>query len=239
MKFIRRKRNLLLHLNMAFVGGGCAIYAIMLRGNFGQAQTANLTDLVIRVILGDNWFEVFYRFMAFLLFMTALAISHAMKWFLKPVRVEMICFLVEFACIMIAGLLPAEIPDMMGLWPIFFMTGFQWGVFAGAEGFNCSTIFCSNNCKQALFGWMDYFADHKRRSFEQGRFYTATVIFFYCGAVYLGILTHWLGIRSFFFQIFPLASAVSLWVLTGSQKTAEKKPFTEGPQNYRKGVSEL
>ncbi|MDD6667781.1 MAG: YoaK family protein [Lachnospiraceae bacterium] len=239
MKFIRRKKNLLLHLIMAFVGGGCAIYGIMLRGNFGQAQTANLTDLLIHVIIGDDWFQVLYRFVAFLLFMSALAITHILKRFIKQVRVEEICFAVEFVCVLIAGMLPADIPDILGLWPIFFMTGFQWGVFAGAEGFNCSTIFCSNNCKQALFGWMDYFADHKRRSFEQGRFYTATIVFFYTGALYLGILTHLIGVRSIFFQMLPLFGAVSLWIVTGSQKTAEKKPFLEGPQNYRKGVSEL
>lgn len=239
MKFIRRKRNMILHMIMAFLGGGTAIYSIMMRGNFGQAQTANLTELVAHIVLGESWYNVFCRIIAFILFMSGLAITHSMKEKIRSQKIEMICWGVEAVCIFIAGAIPKNIDNIEALWPVFFMTGFQWGVFSGADGFNCSTIFCSNNCRQALYGWMDFARTKKHRSFRQGRFYTLTVISFYIGAFYAGYMNRLLGIESIRMEILPVFLALVVWFLSGSLKQEEHEPFTEGPQNLRRGSDEL
>ncbi len=239
MKFIRRKRNLLLHLTMAFVGGGTSAYALMVRGNFGQAQTANLTELFIHLLVGDDYLDVLYRLGAFLLFMLALAISHVLKRKVPEEILQMVTFIVELLCVLITGFLPMSLPNMLALWPVFTMAGFQWGAFAGADGFNCSTIFCSNNCKQALFGWMDYHYDKKRRSFEQGRFYTATVCFFYTGTCAFVFLTMHLKGHAIWFEVAPILAAISIWYISGSTKRLKKKPFVEGASNIKRGSNEL
>lgn len=47
-----------------------------------------------------------------------------------------ICIWVEITGIVLAGFLPEDMNNILALYPIFAITAFQWGVFAGARGYS-------------------------------------------------------------------------------------------------------
>ena len=61
----------------------------------------------------------------------------------------------DAAALALASMLPLE-PALVGIYPIFFASAFQWGVYSGADGFNSATIFMTNNFKQSVLGWLQY-----------------------------------------------------------------------------------
>lgn len=101
----------------------------------------------------------------------------------------------------------------------------QWGTFTGAEGFNCSTIFCSNNSKQALFGWIDFCLTGKHESFRQGLFYTTTLVFFYSAAVLSIFASDRYGAHAILIELLPLLLVAWIWFVNdrdAARKAAEE-----------------
>lgn len=204
---ISQDNDTIMHMIMAFVGGFTAVYAIMLRdANLGQAATANLIEMFGKIALGNNWTEVIYRVIAFGVFGGALLLSHMYGYF-RVQSARTLCLIVEAAGVFIAGWIPATAPAVPALYPIFFLTAWQWSNFAGARGFGCSTIFSSNNVKQMIFGWMDYRMTKDPRMKEKGMFYTLTLCFFNGSALLGGFAVKRFGVRSIWLCLIPLAVA--------------------------------
>ncbi|HCS68124.1 MAG TPA: hypothetical protein DIW34_08155 [Oribacterium sp.] len=212
MNLIKTRRNLLIHLLMAFMGGYAGMYGILVRGSFGQAVTSNLANVFRHLLLGDNIDDGIFRFGAILVFLFALGVTHILQ--MKDVRLaEITCLVSQTICILISAAIPENTAGALALYPIFFLTGIQWGTFTGAEGFNCSTIFCSNNSKQALFGWIDYVLTGKHESFKQGLFYTVTLIFFYVAVVISVFMSDRFGAPAILLELIPLSLAAIIWLI--------------------------
>ena len=83
------------------------------------------------------------------IFIGAIALSAVLA---KNVRwnVKYLAVLFDFAAICVVGFLPAKMDPVKALYPIFFVTAFQWCVFKGANGYVSSTIFSTNNLKQTV-----------------------------------------------------------------------------------------
>ncbi len=210
MKLIKSRRNLLIHLLMAFMGGFAGMYGILVRGSFGQAVTANLANAFRYMLLGDNIADAVFHFGAILVFLFSLALTHILQ--LKNRRTaEITCLLSQTVCILLSAAIPESTHGVLALYPIFFLTGMQWGTFTGAEGFNCSTIFCSNNSKQALFGWIDFCLTGKHESFRQGLFYTTTLVFFYSAAVLSIFASDRYGAHAILIELLPLLLVAWIW----------------------------
>lgn len=225
-------------MTMAFLGGSDAVYGLMLRGNFAQAQSASLTELFLHAVIGDSPADVLYRFLAFLLFVGALAVTHLMRRRWHKETNELVCFFVLAVCIAITASIPASAPNLPAVLPIFFMTGFQWGNFSGTKHFNCATIFCSNNCRQAVFGWLDYALDRNHKSFLQGCFYTLTIFCYYAAVVTGAVVTQRLGTYAILLEYIPLAFAVAVWFLSGSVRVVMTTDFVIGASNIRRASDE-
>ncbi len=212
MKLIKSRGNLLMHFLMAFMGGFAGMYGILVRGSFGQAVTANLANAFRYMLLGHNLSDAIFHFGAILVFLFSLALTHILQ--LKNRRsAEITCLLSQTVCILLSAVIPESVHGVLALYPIFFLTGMQWGTFTGAEGFSCSTIFCSNNSKLALFGWIDFCLTGKHESFRQGLFYTVTLLCFYGAAVCSIFACDRYGAPAILIELLPLALVAWIWLV--------------------------
>ena len=136
------------HLAFACVGGFFGAYAIMCRGGvMGSAQTVNLLELVIDALYGRG-FNVLEHLGAFLLYAAATMLTVLLP-FWWSVNVRRLSPIITAAAAMAECFIPAETEIVIALYPIFFAMAFQWSSFRGARNFYSSTIFSTNNTKQA------------------------------------------------------------------------------------------
>lgn len=153
-KVIRDRLDAILHWNISLVGGFLGAYAILLHvGNFGSAQTGNLMEMGAELV-SMEWFNVLLRLAALVLFGLGVASAYLLTNFTK-INMRKLALWVDAAALALASMLPLE-PALVGIYPIFFASAFQWGVYSGADGFNSATIFMTNNFKQSVLGWLQY-----------------------------------------------------------------------------------
>lgn len=80
------------------------------------------------------------------------------------------------------GFFPENMPVIAALYPIFFAMSVQWSTFAGARGFNSSTIFSTNNTKQTALALAHFLCEGERAYLGKAGFYAATLLCFHLGA---------------------------------------------------------
>ena len=82
-RIFQKELDMILHWNLTLVGGFLGTYAILLHaGNFGSAQTGNVMEMAA-ALTGKNFAEVGIRFLAFLIFGSAIVISYLLTNFTK------------------------------------------------------------------------------------------------------------------------------------------------------------
>ena len=136
------------HLSFAAVGGFFAAYAILLRmGIMANAQTLNLLELLLSS-LRCHWPEMLMHLGALAMYvlgtMSTVILPHLFGWDMRRV-----CPIIDALCAVLLAFLPAEMPVIPSLYPIFFAMSVQWSSFTGAQDHISSTIFSTNNTKQA------------------------------------------------------------------------------------------
>jgi uncharacterized membrane protein YoaK (UPF0700 family) len=201
---MKQKPNVVLHLLMTFIGGYLGGYALLLRGgNFGNAQTGNLVEMMLDLVEG-SWVDLLVRLGAMVLFALALVLSSLLQNHTKAPMTKL-CILVDGVGAVLSALIPSTVDPVAALYPVFFLTAFQWGTFCGTEGYSCATIFSTNNLRQAVTGWTEWFATGDPAQRRKAQFFTATVTTFLLGALIGGGMSRWLG----------TAASVGIWVPLG------------------------
>ncbi len=219
------------HFAMAVFGGIAGSYAILARMQvFGSAQTANMIELVCD-ILGRNAGEVMIRAAALLIYIGAMVFAAVLikkvQWNLKYLAV----FLDAMAALTV-GFLPESMDPVAALYPIFFVTAFQWCIFKGAKGYVSSTIFSTNNLKQTVFSITEYFLYRKdgeirKEKAEKAAVFGGTLVSFHTGVVLEYLMWRQYGIHSIWLGCLPLlvgtvllaVQDVKAKVYTGEQDT--------------------
>ena len=204
-KVIRDRLDAILHWNISLVGGFLGAYAILLHaGNFGSAQTGNLMEMGVELV-SMEWFNVLLRLAALVLFGLGVASAYLLTNFTK-INMRKLALWVDAAALALASMLPLE-PALVGIYPIFFASAFQWGVYSGADGFNSATIFMTNNFKQSVLGWLQYGLTKDKEFKRKAILYTYTVISFFLGVVLGAWAVGQFGIYSAYVGFLPLAAA--------------------------------
>lgn len=216
-----------LHWIMSFVGGFLGIYAVALHsGNFGSAQTGNLMELTREVTVEHDLTHVLVRVLAFIIFGCGIAASYLLTNLTKIDMWRLTLVVDALGLSGAAWLMSLTTDPVVGLYPIFFCSAFQWGTYSGAAGYGSATIFISNNYKQALMAWIDFFMTKNRTFFSKAVLYSVTVLTFVLGAVTAGIAVALLGVSAAYVAFVPLAVC---WVLSGY----EKLPAEDGTPEER------
>lgn len=67
---------------------------------------------------------------------------------------------------------------------MFFATAVQWVAYSQAAGYNCATIFSTNNLRQFTEGVTDYCCTHEEAHLRKLKFYGGTLVCFHLGAAW-------------------------------------------------------
>ena len=179
---IRRKNiDWYRHLSFAAVGGFFAAYAILLRmGIMANAQTLNLLELLLSS-LRCHWLEVLMHLGALAMYvlgtMSTVILPHLFGWDMRRV-----CPIIDALCAVLLAFLPAEMPVIPSLYPIFFAMSVQWSSFTGAQDHISSTIFSTNNTKQASLSLARHLCTREQGQIRRMWFYVSTILCFHAGA---------------------------------------------------------
>lgn len=169
------------HLSFAAVGGFFAAYAILLRmGVMANAQTLNLLELLLSS-LRCHWPEVLMHLGALAMYvlgtMSTVILPHLFGWDMRRV-----CPIIDALCAVLLAFLPAEMPVIPSLYPIFFAMSVQWSSFTGAQDHISSTIFSTNNTKQASLSLARHLCTREQGQIRRVWFYVSTILCFHAGA---------------------------------------------------------
>ena len=169
------------HLSFAAVGGFFAAYAILLRmGIMANAQTLNLLELLLSS-LRCHWPEMLMHLGALAMYvlgtMSTVILPHLFGWDMRRV-----CPIIDALCAVLLAFLPAEMPVIPSLYPIFFAMSVQWSSFTGAQGHISSTIFSTNNTKQASLSLARHLCTREQGQIRRMWFYVSTILCFHAGA---------------------------------------------------------
>lgn len=189
-----------LHFMMAFIGGYIGAYALLNRADvFGNAQTSNLIHIVM-TILGGNFLELLIRIGGMLIYMAGIVLVVIWPKITK-INVHFLAVAVDAAALLILGFLPKEMDIILSLYPIFFAAAVQWSAFPGVYGYNCSTIFSTNNFKQFTAATTEYICNHEKKHSHKAKFYGGVLLFYHLGVALsyfacmeCGIQASWIGI---------------------------------------------
>ena len=169
------------HLSFAAVGGFFAAYAILLRmGIMANAQTLNLLELLLSS-LWCHWPEMLMHLGALAMYvlgtMSTVILPHLFGWDMRRV-----CPIIDALCAVLLAFLPAEMPVIPSLYPIFFAMSVQWSSFTGAQDHISSTIFSTNNTKQASLSLARHLCTREQGQIRRMWFYVSTILCFHAGA---------------------------------------------------------
>lgn len=210
----------ILHCSMAVIGGFLGAYAILNRHDvFGNAQTSNMIWLIL-CILGKDFKAVLIRIGALLLYMAGIVLTTLWPKYFK-IHVHYLALIVDGIAMIILGLLPKEMDLILALYPIFFAMALQWCAFPGVYGYNCSTIFSTNNLRQFTSALTEYFCSHDKKSAHKAKFYGSVLLSYHFGVAVSFVVYHFLEISGSFVGLgFVAISAV---LVVREQKMQKKK----------------
>ena len=182
------------HLAFCVVGGFFGCYAVLVHGGImGNAQTVNLLELLLDALRGDLY-AVSLHLGALVLYvagtMLTVFLPHWLGWDMHYVSPA-----VTAAAAVTVAFLPAELNAVVSLYPVFFAMSVQWSSFGGARGFYSSTIFSTNNTKQASLALASYLCDRDRAHLRKLKFYALTLLCFHIGATASYFAVDWLHVR--------------------------------------------
>lgn len=216
----------ILHYIMSLVGGFLGTYALLLRGgNFGSAQTGNFLEAMISLSEGD-FAGLMIRAGGAFVYALALILSYILTN-CTNVNMRTMVLKVEVVGLLIVALIPVTADPILALYPIFALMSFQWGTYSGAKGYNSASIFTTNNFKQCVLGWTQYFLRHDQKAKEKACLYTFTVLSFLSGALLGSIFVYRFGTYAAFACYIPLFLA--RMVLLNDQKNQKRLFEKENP----------
>ena len=195
-----------IHHMMSLIGGFLGAYAILARTNiFGSAETTNMIAIVIGVL--DNNLEAYlFRILALILFISAIIFTVALPKVCK-IDIQYLSLVIDAIGMVILAFIAPDVNPIIALFPIFFMSAFQWNSFSKAKGYNCSTIFSTNNLRQAIIGFTEYVANKDPKQLDRGKFFGATLLYYHVGVVYAFFAIKCMGIQGSLAGIVPVVVA--------------------------------
>ncbi|MDO4942362.1 MAG: YoaK family protein [Lachnospiraceae bacterium] len=215
----QNETDVILHYIMSLVGGFLGTYALLLRGgNFGSAQTGNFLEAMISLSERD-FAGLAIRTGGAVIYALALVFSYILTN-CTNVNMRTMVLKVEAVGLLITALIPVTADPILALYPIFALMSFQWGTYSGAKGYNSASIFTTNNFKQCVLGWTQYFLQHDQKAKEKACLYTFTVLSFLSGAFLGCISVYRFGTYAAFVCYIPLFTA--RMVLLRNQKNQKR-----------------
>lgn len=200
------RRDNILHYIMAFVGGYMGAYSIFgWDGLFAQAQTANMIQMVDNLTTG-NCRELALRLTAVCIFCIAVLLSTVLQ---KKTRADLrkTSILFNMAVVMVECWMPSDTDRFLALYPVFFAMTFQWCIFSKTGGYGSSTIFSTNNLRQCISAYGEYYMERGKENLKKARFFRNTIGAYHAGVFICLLVFHFLEKMEILLCLVPLAVA--------------------------------
>ena len=162
-------------------------------------------------------FNVLEHFGAFAVYVvgTMLTVLLPFKWGVNMRRLSPV---ITAAAAVGEYFIPAETEVVLALYPIFFAMSVQWSSFRGARNFYSSTIFSTNNTKQASLALAEYMCTKNKDQLVRMGFFLSTLLCFHIGAA-IGVgAAHFWSIRG---ALWSLPLLIWAFVLVTQEEKAE------------------
>jgi uncharacterized membrane protein YoaK (UPF0700 family) len=191
-------REIVAHHMMAAVGGFFGIYALLNRSEtFGSSETSNLIYMFVAGLSGD-YKECVIRLVALLFYIGGIVFATLMARCFRDRDFRYVSIGVDAVCCVLLAQIPKNANVVIALYPMFFATAVQWLAFTTAGGYNCATIFSTNNVRQCFAGLTEYLCDRDEKQLKRFQFYGGTLLCFHAGVIYSWVcMTQW-GILSIY-----------------------------------------
>lgn len=212
-----------LHYNMAVFGGFLACYAVMLRSDFlGNAQTANLLYLVVALI-GKDVNEFILRVFAVLIYVLA-AVLYVIVKKKTSLNIKYVSIAIDIIAALVLAVIPENANSILALYPIFFAMSFQWNSFPGSEGYTSSTIFSTNNLRQASLSFGEFLCDKDEKHLHKMFFFLGSLAGFHLGVFFSYFAVKMFRVQGVWFGLIPIitACAINLWEEKMIEEYSEK-----------------
>ena len=182
------------HLAFCVVGGFFGGYAVLVHsGIMGNAQTVNLLELLMDFLRADGHGILLHTGALLIYILGTMSTVLLPHWL--GADMHLVSPWVTAAAAVTVSLLPPDTTAVLALYPVFFAMSVQWSSFAGARGFYSSTIFSTNNTKQASLSLANYLCDHDRAHLRKMKFFLFTLLAFHVGASAAYFAVTWWYIR--------------------------------------------
>ena len=192
------RHELSVYLPMSFVGGFLEIYTyINMSGLFANAQTSNLV-MLFNGLWSKNWSSALYCIVPIILYIAGISVTETIPEKLNDstIRWPKLCVLIEIICMSAVAFSPASLPGKVAALPVFFLTAMQYNTFRSMQGQGVSTVFCTNNLRQAVIHYWHY-----KKSIDKNQIVYMSVYIFVIAVFALGVtagffLSHHLGVKA-------------------------------------------
>ncbi len=200
------KKEAWLHFSVSSVGGFIAAYAIINHCDLlASSQTSNMIHIV------HNFFEPTHSLLIYMVIAAVVYICGNVTYVLvnKFVKIDarvISLFVTSIAVFLVSMLNFVENPYLAML-PLFYATPIQWNAFAGDAGYGSSTIFSTNNLRQAVTSLASYLIDGDIKMKRKAQFFGMTLLFFHLGVAFAGIVQIFWARESIWWTFLPIAAS--------------------------------
>lgn len=172
------------HHAMAAAGGFFGVYALLTRGGtFGSSETSNLIYLVIAGLDG-TWDSALVRLGGTACYIAGIVFTVLWRRCGRRPQAQILSIAVDAAACLMLARIPAETDPILALYPMFFATAVQWVSYSRAAGYNCATIFSTNNLRQFAEGVTEYLCTREAEQLRKLKFYGGTLACFHLGVAW-------------------------------------------------------
>lgn len=181
---MRIDRETWAHHAMAAVGGFFGVYALLVRGGtFGSSETSNLIYLVVAGLDG-TWGSALVRLGSTACYIAGIVFAVLWRRYGRGLRLRVLSIAVDLAACLLLAWIPAETDPILALYPMFFATAVQWLAYSQAAGYNCATIFSTNNLRQFTEGVTEFLCAREPEQLRKLKFYGGTLVCFHLGVAW-------------------------------------------------------
>ncbi|OPA74055.1 hypothetical protein BVG16_25215 [Paenibacillus selenitireducens] len=215
---------------LAFVGGFLDAYTFISRdGVFANAQTGNIVLLGVQIAQGA-WQQALLHVPPILAFMIGVIVSESFKHpsmqrvFRDPARAIL---LLESIVLVLVGILPASVPNMVVTVTIAFVASVQVSTFRKLGNWPYNTTMTTGNLRTAIQAAYVTYVTHDRKAATQFRQFSEIIVSFLMGAVIGALLTQYWGTMAVWIAAVLLIFA--LFTLHNEQEILQDHNNAEAP----------
>ncbi|MCH5297849.1 MAG: DUF1275 domain-containing protein [Ruminococcus sp.] len=200
------------HYAVSAIGGFMGGYAIInFYELFANAQTANMIHLVEKLV-GHDYTGLVYIFSALFTYIAGNVFCVLYRKFVGK-NLRMLSLVLDVLVITAVGIITEFTHISFALLPILFAMPIQWNAFNDDAGYVSSTIFSTNNLRQATMSLTQYLTDKDKAQLSKTKFYWSTLLYFHIGVAVVCVASIFYGVHSIWFGFIPAVVAITLYVI--------------------------